>query len=138
MLTEHFSEEKCEAYAECDCCSSDLFFLTKKKFAIINRCLYNDSYFKGSYKVKKDKLLLIFDQISVNEIIDGDSNEERNIKEKSKIEPIEFKISDCNNKVRLQHATITDFKNGSRFPVQREKQLITELKTANAWKLISQ
>lgn len=52
MLTEYFVDDKCEVFAECDCCSTDLFFLKDKEFGMVSRCLYNDSYFRGTYGLK--------------------------------------------------------------------------------------
>ena len=138
MLTEYFADDKCEGFAECDCCSTDLFFLTDKEFGMVSRCLYNDSYFRGTYSVKANKLTLTFTQTVVDEILNEETNKTQNDLKTIEIQPYQFTISKCGSKVRFQHATIKDFKNGSRYSLTREKELITELKDARAWKLISQ
>ena len=138
MLTEYFLDDKCEVIAECDCCSTDLFFLTDKEFGMVNRCLYNDSYYRGTYSVKSTGLTLTFKQKVVNEIINEETNKIKNEPKTVEIKPYQFTISKCDTKIRLQHTTIKDFKNGSRYSVTREKELIKELKGTEAWKLISQ
>ncbi len=138
MLTEYFQDDKCEVTAECDCCSTDLFFLTDKEFGMINRCLFNDSYYMGTYTIKADEVVLTFKQKVINEITNEETNKIKNELKTVEIKPYKFAISKCDSKVRLQHATIKDFKNGSRYSVTREKELIKELKGTEAWKLISQ
>lgn len=138
MLTEYYLDEKCEVNAECDCCSTDLFFLTDKEFAMVNRCLFNDSYYRGTYSVKANGLTLTFKQKVVNEIINEETNKIKNQTKKVEIKPYKFSIGKCDSKIRLQHATIKDFKNGSRYSVTREKELTKELKGTQAWKLVSE
>ena len=138
MLTEYYWDDKCEVNAECDCCSTDLLFLTDTEFGMVNRCLYNDSYYRGTYSVKANELTLTFKQKVVNEIINEETNKIKNAPKTVEIKPYQFTISKCDTKTRLQHTTIKDFKNGSRYSLTREKELIKELKETEAWKLISQ
>lgn len=44
QLAENFIEDGCRVNPECDCCSSDLIFLTDKQFSLIARCIFNDTY----------------------------------------------------------------------------------------------
>src|SRR6188768_3314682 len=73
-LAQDFSSDKCEAFAECDCCSSDIFFLSNDKFCFISRCISGDSYFNGTYSIKSNKLKLTFNKKYVDEITDDDYN----------------------------------------------------------------
>jgi hypothetical protein len=138
MLTERFSDDNCEVVAQCDCCSTDLFFLTDKDFALVNRCLYNDSYFKGTYTIKNSKLILNFRQKEVTEIINEQTNQKNNVLKKLKIDPHVFSLTMCDKKVRLIHETIKDFKNGTRHKLTKEKELQTKLNRTQAWKLVSE
>ena len=133
-----FQGGQSEVNAGCDCCASDLFLITDKEFGMVNRCLYNDSYYRGTYSASDNKLILTFKQKVVNEIIDEQTNKKRNLAKKIKIVPIEFTISVCDNKVRFQHATTKNLKNGSRYTFDIEKQELKELKGIEAWKLISE
>ena len=35
LLAEDFREDKCEAVADCDCCGTELFFLSNTKFGFV-------------------------------------------------------------------------------------------------------
>jgi hypothetical protein len=52
LLSKEFIEDKCEVNAGCDCCGTDLFFLSKTKFGFVSRCLSGDTYFTGTYSLK--------------------------------------------------------------------------------------
>jgi hypothetical protein len=136
-LADDFSANTCESFAECDCCSSDIFFLSTDKFGFISRCISGDSYFTGTYSVKSGKLKLTFDKRYVDEITDEEYNVTKLEMETKKIDPIEFDISKCGQKVRLTHPTANELKNGSRYEQKREAAMMRELKTSKPWKLLS-
>jgi hypothetical protein len=138
ILSKEFLENKCEVYAPCDCCATNLFFLTDKEFGMVNRCMYYDSYYKGTYSIKDSKLTLTFKQKVVSEIMDEVSSKVTYKTKVTKIEPKVFTIDKCNNKVRLRHPTTVDLSNGSRYPVGDEKELTKELEKETAWKMVSQ
>jgi hypothetical protein len=134
MLAEDFSNDKCEAFAECDCCSSDIFFVSKNRFCFISRCISGDSYFTGAYSVQSNILKLIFDKKYVDEITDEEYNVTK-LETKTKItEPIALEISKCGQKMRLTHPTTREWKNGSRYEQKKEPAMMTELKTSKPWK----
>jgi hypothetical protein len=93
LLTEDFSEDKCEVIAQCDCCATDLFFLSDKDFAMVDRCLYNDSYYKGTYLITGNVLTLTFNQRVVNEIVEKQTNKVKN--EIKKIRVTSTGTDDC-------------------------------------------
>ena len=140
QLAESFLEEKCSVNPECDCCSNDLIFLSDKEFALITRCIYNDSYFTGTYVSTADKLILTFKPSVVNEIVDEETKEINNQKKKSEIKPSTFRVSDCGqNRLRLEydHMDGKDFKNGTRHSPTKEKEIIERLKRTPAWKMLT-
>jgi hypothetical protein len=137
LLSEQFDENKCEVVALCDCCATDLFFLTDKDFAMINRCLYNDTYYKGTYNISKGKLTLIFKQKSVQELVDEQTNKITHEMESTKIEPFVFSVGVCKKNIHLSHLTVKDFSHGLRYTTEKEKELKTALYKTEAWKLIS-
>lgn len=68
--------------AECDCCGSDLLFSKDSSFYLVSYCLESDSYLKGVYQVKGNKLTLIYDPLSINAIHDLSDNDSVYEKEK--------------------------------------------------------
>ena len=100
--------------------------------------MYYDSYYRGTYVTKADKLTLNFKQKVTNEITDEVTNKVRNETKTIKIESRQFAISKCGDKVRLRNLTILDLSNGSRYSSTNEKQQMDVLKKATAWRMISQ
>ncbi len=137
ILAEKYDNKTCEIEADCDCCASDLFFLNGKDFALINRCLFNDTYFKGTYRASNGKLTLTFKQKHVVEVVNEETNKITHTVTKTKIAPYVFSIDMCEKNIRLTHLTIKDFSNGFRYSPEKEKELKTELYKTEAWKLIS-
>ncbi len=137
ILAEKYEDTTCEIIAPCDCCASDLFFLNSKEFALINRCLFSDTYYKGTYLISKGKLILNFKQMSVLEVVNEETSKVTHEITHMNISPYVFSVGKCKKKTRLTHLTIKDFSNGFRYPVQKEKELKKELITSEAWRLIS-
>jgi len=61
-----FDAEKCEGIAECDCCSSNILFLDDKHFIAMYPCESDESIFRGTYRVSKDKVILSYDTLQVD------------------------------------------------------------------------
>jgi hypothetical protein len=137
MLMTDFDKENCKIASGCDCCASDLFFLTDKEFGLIVRCIYNDTYYKGTYSVKQDKLTLTFIQKIVNEIVDEATFKVRNEVEKTKVDPVEFTITECGGDLKLENSTNPGFEHGISQLPSDESELFKKLKTTEAWKLLS-
>jgi len=138
MVAEDFSEDKCEVFAECDCCSSEIFFLSADRFCFVSKCISGDSYFKGTYTTKSNKLKLTFDKKYVNEITDDDYKVTKLETKIKNTDPIEFDIIKCGQKLRLTHATTREWKNGGRYESKRETELMKDLTSSKPWKQLSQ
>jgi hypothetical protein len=141
QIAESYLETECVVNPECDCCASDIVFLTEKKFGLISRCIYNDAYYTGTYQVKDDKLVLTFKQAVVTEIVDEGTKKVENERRNIIIEPINYKISNCGlNSIRLEFTDKDgkDFQNGSRRTQADEKRIMKKLGETTAWKLISE
>ncbi|MBI1768865.1 MAG: hypothetical protein HYR67_10875 [Bacteroidetes bacterium] len=132
-IAERYLQDKCTVISQGDCDTSDLFFLTDNKFCLVIRCIYNDTYYSGTYLIKDGKLILTFKQALVNEIVDDQTYKVDNKIMKTKIEPSEYKISSCGQKMRLVHSI---GENGFRRPQIEEKEMIKKLKEKSAWKLL--
>jgi hypothetical protein len=137
ILADDFSDDKCEAFGECDCCTSDIFFTSADRFCYISRCISGDSYFSGTYSVKSNKLNLNFDKKSVNEITDNEYNVTKLETKAANINPAEFEIMKCGQRIRLTHATEREWSNGSRYPQKQEATMIKELMASKPWKQLS-
>jgi Mg2+ and Co2+ transporter CorA len=138
LLAEKFLVDKCAVLVEGDACSTDLIFLTDKKFAMVYHCLLNSTYYTGSYKKKKDKLNFSFKQVMVKEVYDAEKNKKTYEKQKFTLEPIEFTIIVCEaGKITLEHNSIKDYKNGSRVSNRAAREKTTRLKVSRAWRMIS-
>jgi hypothetical protein len=136
-LAEGYSDSKCEAFAECDCCSGDLFLLSADKFCLISRCISGDSYFSGAYSVKLNKLKLTFDKKFVSEITDADYNVIGLDTKHYNTSPLEFDITKCGSKIHLTGPVASEWRHGSRYEQKRDTEMIKGLMIAEAWKKLS-
>ena len=58
--------------ADCDCCGSDLAFISDSTFLFASYCLEGDSYSKGKYLIQGKKLNLYFDSLTVSTIYNAE------------------------------------------------------------------
>ncbi|MEJ7643747.1 MAG: hypothetical protein WKF87_04105 [Chryseolinea sp.] len=140
QIAADYSEDRCGVNPECDCCSSDLIFLTDKQFGMIGRCMYNDVYYTGQYSVNDGRLTLKFKPIIVIESIDEETSKVENKKQTLKVDPLTYRISKCGqNAIRFQYARLEgkDLKNGSRVSRARENEVINKLNRSEAWRLLT-
>lgn len=137
IVAEYFSDDKCEAYAECDCCSSDLYFLPGDKFCFVSKCISGDTFYRGTFITKANKLILTFDKKFVTELTDEEYNIIGFETKEDKIDTIEFNISKCGPKLRLTNPTYAELSNGSRYEQKRETELNKRLMTSKPWKELS-
>jgi hypothetical protein len=125
----------CEATAECDCCSGELYILSSDRFALVDRCLSGDTYFKGVYSVEGRKLTLAFDRQFMNEEVDDDYNVTGYKNRELDIQSVVFNLMSCNSQLRLvNNKEVTDWKNGSRYGFMKEKQRMADLRQSKPWK----
>ncbi len=137
LLANGFNETTCQAEAECDCCGTDLFFLSTEKFGLVIRCLSGDTYYKGSYTLKANKLTLNFDASIVNEITDEEYNMVKYETKQVKLTPSVFSVNLCRQKNRLVHSEADDWSYGSRYAAEDEKARLNKLLSSKAWKQLS-
>lgn len=135
ILSDHFLRESCEVSASCDCCASDLIFLNRKKFALVDRCLYHDTYLHGKYKASKNILTLEFNPVVIDHTYGEDHKKEQVEKKDMKIPPLMLQIHPCgSNQTILEHPTIKEYKYGSRQTSRKDSEIIRTLKKSKPWK----
>lgn len=136
ILSEQYDENKCEVVALCDCCATDLFFINKREFVMVSRCLFDNTFSKGKYRIKNNVLTLKYNKIHVSEKTDEQTGKVTHVVEKSNVEKSEFEMNTCGKKLRIHHSTIAEFKNGMQYDSKKEKQLKADLAKSQAWKLL--
>lgn len=138
LLSDHFSKETCEVDAACDCCASELIFLTKRQFALVDRCLHNDTYLRGTYATKSNSITLNFRPVVISQVYDEETQNENHEIKRLEMTPLILQIRPCGqNRVTLGHPTIREYEYGSRRKGVNEKEIIRQLKKSKAWKLTS-
>ena len=141
QIAEDYSVDECVVAPECDCCTSDIIFLTERRFSMIARCIYSDAYYSGTYQVKDNRLTLAFKQIVVTEMVDEETKAIKNEPRDITIEPIIYDVSNCgHDRVWLKYAGkgAADLENGSRRTQSDEQSIIGKLYETEAWKLLLQ
>ncbi|MEJ0055609.1 MAG: hypothetical protein WDN75_08115 [Bacteroidota bacterium] len=105
------NKEDCQVSAECDCCTSDLFFLGDKQFAMLNYCTFSNDLMTGTYKTESNNLVLTFTQTVVTS---GQTEKEGKdfITKKSIVaKPLQFTIGRCEDgKMMLERSDATTTK----------------------------
>lgn len=138
LLSDHFSKETCEVDAACDCCASELIFLTKREFALIDRCLHNDTYLRGTYVTKVNGITLNFRPVVISQLYEERTQNEKHEKKRLAMAPLVLQIRPCGqDEVMLGHPTIREYQYGSRRKEVNEKEIIRRLKKSKVWKLTS-
>ncbi|MCA4897506.1 MAG: hypothetical protein ACK514_09550 [Bacteroidota bacterium] len=137
LLSKFFDENECKTVAQCDCCASDLFFLNSRQFVMVSRCLYNDTYFSGTYSITERNLALTFSQKSVVEKIEEETNEISYETAMQKIGNIEFIIDFCQEHIKVHNSTIKEFTNGSKYDSKTATELLNSLKSNQVFKLLA-
>lgn len=66
ILSISFDSINCQAYGECDCCSSLVYFLDDSTFIREDLCLFDDLYYKGKYKIDKNQIIFNSESIFVS------------------------------------------------------------------------
>ncbi|MDZ4709431.1 MAG: hypothetical protein SH818_13615 [Saprospiraceae bacterium] len=136
LLSDHFLKEKCEVTAPCDCCASDLIFLSKTKFTLVDRCLSHETYLTGRYTVAKTKLTLKFKPVVIDNIFDEKSKQELVEKKEIRMVPLILQIHMCGDKFVFEHPSIKEYKYGARQTTRNDKEIISALKKSKAWKVL--
>jgi|GEM_PF-1614686 len=135
LLTDRLLDE-CNVNAMCDCCASDLVFVSDNKFVLVDYCTDHGTYYTGIYRLTNDKLSLEFNQIKVEENFDYDKNELTEKKESCKCPTIEFQIRKCKNGIILDNLIKPEFRYGTREQREIETERVSKLKNSKAYKLL--
>ena len=135
-------KKDCKIYGECDCCTSDLYFLDDKKFALADYCESDIVLMSGDYKVLAGKLILTFKQSSVISGQDGtDENSKPYIKKNTtdiKPVPVEFTFGKCDNGGQmLENKKFNSYKYGLRAGKTDDSKRISDLLISDEWKLLT-
>ena len=134
VMTEQFSADGCKPQIECDCCSSDILFLTDKEFVMVDKCIYNDSYFRGTYMKTEEYLTLTFEQFVVNETYSDETEETKVEKQNFKIPAIKFYTTTCNgDNLILQRTDLKVLTKAFQESKEKADRAMKELKNTRAW-----
>jgi len=124
----------CTIENRCDCCFSNLFFISDKEFAIIDYCETGGAYTTGTYSRFENKVTLTFKQCVVSEDSDYLSEKREIKKQNVKIDPIEFEFTKCGQKTEtIENLKTKNYRYGVK---QSDKNDFKELKGSAAWKLL--
>jgi len=130
----------CKIYGECDCCTSDLYFLDDKKFALVDYCTFEEVLTTGDYKIMNGKLILTFKQLSVIHGQDAtdDNSKPYTKKDKADIKPIQFTFEQCDNgEQMLRNSDFNSYKYGLRTDKSSELRRLADLLNSDEWKVLT-
>jgi hypothetical protein len=65
LLAPEFNLEHCESFGECDCCTSNYFFLDDINFICVDYCLESDTFYSGKYKIENETVELKYNSTVV-------------------------------------------------------------------------
>jgi len=101
---------------------------------MIDKCIHNDSYYRGTYTVTKDYLTLKFDQIVVKETYNDETKETKVEKRSLKITTIEFYITTCKtDNFALSRTDLKVLTKAFKEASEKANQTIKDLKKTKAW-----
>ncbi|MBK9213307.1 MAG: hypothetical protein IPO14_10260 [Saprospiraceae bacterium] len=66
LLGPEYNSTECEAYGECDCCSSNYLFLDNEYFVCVDYCLEGDTFLSGKYVINGDNVELKYNSTIVH------------------------------------------------------------------------
>lgn len=66
LLGPEFNSKDCEAFGECDCCSSNYLFLDNESFVCVDYCLEGDTFLSGKYVINGDNVELQYNSTIVH------------------------------------------------------------------------
>jgi hypothetical protein len=130
-------KKDCKVFAECDCCTSEIYFISDKQFALFDYCTYDHTLSTGTYKIVSNILTLTFKQTSVTNGTDEEGGKPYLKKQKVEIKPVIFNLSKCDNGAfMLENKDFKDYKFGLRKSDKGEAKLIADFLRTDEWKLI--
>lgn len=144
LLAPDFNSKDCEAFGECDCCTSNYLFLDNETFITVDYCLEVDTYYSGKYNITDGKVQLKYNTTIVQKEYNWESetdtiNEHPKYfykTEKCKSFETFWTKLDCKGKVyfknidqQTQYATIDK--------TQTAKSFLIKLKEEEIWKKLN-
>jgi len=144
LLAPDFNSKDCEAFGECDCCTSNYLFLDNKTFIAVDYCLGVDTYYSGKYNITDGKVQLKYNTTIVQKEYNWESETDTINKHPKYFYKTEncksfenfWKKLDCKGKVyfknidqQTQYATIDK--------TQTAKSFLIKLKEEEIWKKLN-
>lgn len=127
----------CRPQIECDCCTTDLAFISNTEVVIIDRCIHNDIYYRGTYKVSGHYLNIDFSQFIVKENYNEETEKVSLERQSLKIDPITYSISSCGHiDFVLQRTDLKALTRAVRLPADKEAVVRKELQRSDLAKLL--
>jgi hypothetical protein len=137
VQTEDFSNDRCAPRIECDCCASEIIFTSTSYFVMVDRCIHNDTFYKGTYVVSKDQVELKFQQSIVSESYDETNETSELIRQNTNIGPLRYSISTCSlGETILQRTDLKVLTLAFRLSADQEEKIKKELKDRGVLELL--
>lgn len=144
LLAPDFNSKECEAFGECDCCTSNYLFLDNENFICVDYCLDIDTFYSGKYKITDDTVQLKYNTTIVQKEYNWESETDTINNhpkyfyktEKCKSFKTVWTKWNCKGKIyfknidkQTQYATIDTTQTAERF--------LTKLKEEGIWKKLN-
>lgn len=130
-------KENCRISGACDCCTSEIYFINDKQFALFDYCLFEYFLSTGTYKIVSNNLVLSFKQVSVESGTDEEKRNEYLRRKVAEIKPMTFQIGKCDDgEAMLENKEFKEYKFGFRKSTTGESKRIADLLKTPEWKLI--
>lgn len=102
---------------------------------MMDKCIHNDSYYRGTYTLTNENLTLNFDQFVIKEIYNDETEETKIEKQNLKIKPIRFYVSSCKtDNLTLQRTDLKVLTKAFKESNEKSSKMISELKKTDIWK----
>ena len=131
--------QDCKIYAECDCCTSDLFFINENQFVLLDYCTFETTATTGTFKLTKDLIQLTFNQVSVTSGQDytDDDSTPYITKDIIEMKPLVFLLTKCEDgELMLENKEFMDYKFGLRTNTNDEDIRIISLLNSDTWETL--
>ena len=140
FLGQGFGEIPCVIENECDCCNSNLLFISANEFILNELCEGSESVTKGKYKVEGKVLTLIYEPLIINYNYNWEIEVNPKAQEytfeiiKKPISPTKYQLEKCNGKTILALRKKGGDEFGKFDPTSNNAEKIKELKEKGIWK----
>jgi hypothetical protein len=138
------NKKDCKIFGECDCCTSEIYFINDNQFALFDYCTFEHVLTIGTYKIHQGDLTLLFKQVSVTNgteesgISPGKEPKKYLSLEKGEIKPLTFTFGKCEDgKIMLENKLYNDYKYGLKSNESGEYSRIASFLISEEWELIN-